>query len=235
MHYPPLRKARIALIVASVLPLLAACAIGQMGNCGAFCGKGTVVRSEVGSPSKDPSRGSVLSLGGVLKNNYWVWSRATIERIAELPGQPKTDPLRYIPNLPADQARGSQWYTVTWGRDEIDPQTKLPRKGILIDEPSPPPGLYRLTSQVSFIGLTPGRYTPFQGKPRTTTISVEAGKTTVSSYRTEVDTSTTPITAWVDVVQLGSAEALPLMYKNPNYRVSPHMQIADPPTGASAR
>ncbi len=233
MCYQHLCKARIALITALALPFLGACTIGQMGNCGAFCGKGTVVRNEVGAPQVDTGKGQILGLGHPKKQEYWIWSRRTIERIAELPGQPKTDPLRYIPNLPADQARSSQWYTTTWGNGKIDTKTNL-EESIPAKDPSPPPGLYRLTSQVSFIDKGEfNKYLPFQGKPRTTTISVEAGKTTVLSYRTGVETSTTPITAWVDVVQLGRAEALPLMYKNPNYLVSPHIQIAEPPMAAA--
>lgn len=137
------------------------------------------------------------------------------------------DALRYNPNLTQQQARGSQRFTATWGRGQRDPKTQL-EESIPTQEPSPPAGLYRLTSRVSFIGLTPGRYTPFQGKPRTSLITIEAGKTTVLSYRTGVDTSTTPITAWVDVVQLSSAEALELMHKHPNYLVSPKIQIAEP-------
>lgn len=222
----------VALCVAA-LPALTACGIGQMGNCGAFCGSGKVVRSELGAPPQDPTRGQIIGLGNPKHGEYWIWSRRTIERIGELPGQPKVDALRYNPNLTQQQARGSQWFTATWGRDEIDPETQMARKGIPIESPKAvPPGLYRLTSRVSFIGLTPGRYTPFQGKPRTGLITIEAGKTTVLSYRTRVDTSTTPITAWVDVVQLGSAEALELMHKHPNYLVSPKIQIAEPPAFA---
>ena len=161
---------------------------------------------------------------------YWIWSRQTIERIGELPGQHKVDALRYNPNLTQQQARGSQWFTATWGIGEIDPKTQMEQENIPVKSPkSVPPVLYRLTSRVSFIDKgKPHKYESFQGKPRTSLITIEAGKTTVLSYRTGVDTSTTPITAWVDVVQLSSAEALELMHKHPNYLVSPKIQIAEP-------
>ena len=228
------RRVWLVALCAAALPALTACGIGQMGNCGAFCGSGKVVRSELGAPPQDPTRGAVISLGGVLKDGHWVWSRTTIERIGELPGQPKVDALRYNPNLTQQQARGSHWFTITWGTNELDPETQMARKGIPIESPKAvPPGLYRLTSRVSFIDKgKPHKYEPFQGKPRTSLITIEAGKTTVLSYRTGVDTSTTPITAWVDVVQLGSAEALELMHKHPNYLGSPKIQIAEPPASA---
>ena len=217
----------LALCVAA-LPALTACGIGQMGNCGAFCGSGKVVRSELGAPPQDPTRGQIIGLGNPKHGEYWIWSRRTIERIGELPGQPKVDALRYTPNLTQQQARGSQWFTATWGRGKRDPKTQL-EESISTQEPSPPAGLYRLTSRVSFIDKgKPHKYESFQGKPRTSLITIEAGKTTVLSYRTGVDTSTTPITAWVDVVQLSSAEALELMHKHPNYLVSPKIQIAEP-------
>ena len=225
---------RMYLAVSLVLPFLASCSVGQMSNCGAFCGKGSLVRSELGQPPKDPHLGKILDLGHPKMGEYWVWSRATIDRMGELAGQPKVDAHRYNPKLTNQEASGSQWYQTTWGSNELDPKTGFPLKTISSGNPSPPPGLYRLTSQVSFIDKGEfNKYLPFQGKPRTTTISVEAGKTTVLSYRTGLDTSTTPITAWVDVVQLGRAEALPLMYKNPNYLVSPHIQIAEPPMAAA--
>ena len=222
-------RARTRWVLATLcsLFLLSACGLGKIGDCGAYC-SGKRVPREV-APPRDQTRGSILDLGGVLKDKHWVWSRATIERISELPDRPKVDPRIYLPSLPDKDVQGSQWYKVTWGTDEIDPKTKLAGKRFPIDEPSPPPGIYRLTSQVSYIGLTPGRYTPFQGKPRTTTIAVEAGKTTILSYRTGVDPSTTPITAWVDVVQLGSEEALKLMRSNPAHTIHPDLRIAEPP------
>ena len=236
MPTPSYSIRRHLLVAFLSLPLLTACSIGQMANCGAFCGSGKLVRSEVGAPPQDSSRGQIEGLGHPKLREYWVWSRATIERIGELPGQPKVDALRYNPHLTAEQARGSRWFSTSWGTDEIDPKTNMAGKRFPIEPPSPPPGLYRLTSQVSFIDRGEfNKYLPFQGKPRTTIISVEAGKTTVLSYRTGVDASTSPITAWVDVVQLGSQEALALMYKNPYYRVASDIQIAEPPAGAGGR
>ena len=233
MRYQYLRKVRAGLIAGSALPFLTACAIGQMGNCGAFCDKGTMVRSEAGIPPQNPAMGQLLGLGHPKNGEHWIWSRRSIERVAELPQHGKTDPLRNGISIPAESRQGKNTFTFTWGRGEIDSKTRL-EKDIPTMPPAAPPGLYRLTSQVSFIDKGQfNKYLPFQGKPRTTTISVEAGKTTVLSYRTGVDTSTTPITAWVDVVQLGSAEALPLMYKNPNYRVSPNIQIAEPPASSA--
>ncbi|MDO5692734.1 MAG: hypothetical protein Q4G70_09680 [Pseudomonadota bacterium] len=223
-------RSRTLALAALSLPLLTACSLGQMGNCGAFCGGGKVVRSEVGAPPENPRLGKIFDLGGVTKDGYWVWSRATIERIGELPGQPKLDARLFNPQVTEEQARGSNWFSITWGSNELDPKTGFPLKTISPENPSPPPGLYRLTSQVSFVDDgSVNKYLPFQGQPRTTIISVEAGKTTVLSYRTGVDATTSPITAWVDVVQLPSSEALPRMYKHPNYLVSPRMQVAEPP------
>ena len=107
---------------------------------------------------------------------YWIWSRQTIERIGELPGQPKVDALRYNPNLTQQQqARSSQWFTIIWGTNELDPETQIARKGIPIESPKAvPPGLYRLISRVSFIDKgKPHKYESFQGKPRTSLITIE--------------------------------------------------------------
>ena len=159
------RRVWLLALCAAALPALTACGIAQMGNCGAFCGSGKVVRSELGAPPQDPTRGAVISLGGVLKDGHWVWSRTTIERIGELPGQPKVDALRYNPNLTQQQARGSHWFTITWGTNELDPETQMARKGIPIESPKAvPPGLYRLTSRVSFIDKgKPHKYIPGSG------------------------------------------------------------------------
>ncbi|MDO5692242.1 MAG: hypothetical protein Q4G70_07155, partial [Pseudomonadota bacterium] len=205
--YPKKKSVLPWLLVATSLWLLQACSLGQMGNCGAFCGGGQVVRSEVGAPPEDPRLGQIQGLGHPKNKEHWIWSRRTIERIGELPGQPKLDARLFNPQVTPEQARGSNWYTLTWGRGTIDPKTKL-EQDIPTSATSVPPGLYRLTSQVSFVDDgSVNKYLPFQGQPRTTIISVEAGKTTVLSYRTGVDATTSPITAWVDVVQLPSSEA----------------------------
>ena len=193
MCYQHLCKARIALITALALPFLGACTIGQMGNCGAFCGSGTVVRNELGAPPKDATLGQILGLGHPEVQGYWVWSRRTIERVGDLSEQPKVEIHRYASTLPSVDRNNSQRFITTWGTNELDPKTQNVKKGVPIKAPSVPPGLYRLTSQVSFIDKGEfNKYLPFQGKPRTTTISVEAGKTTVLSYRTGLDTSTPP-------------------------------------------
>jgi hypothetical protein len=221
--------------VAALALALTGCAMVGYGECFSRCGGN--MPTSYGAPA-DPSRGALW--GDVVfgkTEKYTVFGFATLERISEPPGAGKVSSQAYVPNVTAQQAQGSAWFSAAFGDDYIDPVTLRSRKGrIPVNAPLMPPGIYRLTAQASVVEkrTLSGKYYPFRSPPQSTTVVVEAGKWTILWHKVLVDESTEPMTVTVDFGQSGQ-DALPRLRKSGGSSFSPEFVIADPlPTSASS-
>ena len=161
---------------------------------------------------------------------YTVGGFVTMERIGELPSAEKILAQNYVSDITPKQAQGSAWFSVTFGRDYIDPVTKMTRKGrIPVEAPLMPPGIYKLTSHISYVEkrTLSGEYYPFRSKPQSTHIVVEAGKWSILGHEVEVDESTQPLTVTAKFRQSGK-DALPRLRSGGFYSFHPDFVIADP-------
>lgn len=228
------KRAVAALMVLSS----AGCAMVGYGECFSRCGGNMPSRYDYGAPA-DPTRGKLSGdrIRGETEK-YRILGFVTLERVGEPPGSSKVNAQAYVPGITAQQAKGSAWFSVTFGSDYVDPVTLRPREGrISAEAPLIPPGIYKLTAQASVVeklySASP-TYFPFRSPPQSTTIVVEAGKWSFLMYKVQVDESTQPLTITVDYWQAGK-EMLPLMQKSAGFYFSPDFVIADPlPTSASS-
>ena len=216
------------LLFATVFVSLSSCGLGQYGACFSRCG-GNVAKT-FGAPA-DPNRGALWgdAIHGRTEK-YTIGGFAKLERIGEPPSTQKVSARTYVADISEEEAQGSKWYTATFGQDYIDPLTNMPRKGrITFDAPLLPPGIYKLTSQASYVEkLTlSGEYYPFRSKPQSTTIVVEAGKWSILGHEVKIDESTQPMTVAVHFWQSGK-DALPRLRSGGFYSFNPDFVIADP-------
>ncbi|MGJ7541989.1 hypothetical protein [Variovorax sp. LT1R16] len=225
----PLARACCKWTVAALATLmLTDCAMVRYGECFSRCGGNMPTSYE--APA-DPTRGALWGDGihGETEK-YRIHGFATLERIGEPPGVGKVNAQIYVPNVSAQQARGSAWFSVTFGSDYVDPVTLGAREGrIPFRAPLMPPGIYKVTAQASAVEKLTlfGKYYPFHSPLRSTTIVVEAGKWTVLWHKVMVDESTEPMTVTVDFGQSGQ-DALPRLRKSGGSSFSPEFVIADP-------
>lgn len=225
-----MKKAMYSWVVATVAVLtLTGCAMVRYGECFSRCG-GNVARS-FGAPA-DLTRGALWGEGiRGETNRYTIYGFSTLERVGEPPGMGKVNAKAYVPDLTAQEAQGSAWFSTTFGIDYVDPATLSSRKGrIPLLAPLVPPGIYKLTAQASVVKesfVLPGKYHPFRSPPQSTTIVVEAGKWTILWHTVKVDESTSPMTVTVEFGQSGQ-DALPRLRRSGGSSFSPEFVIADP-------
>lgn len=214
--------------MALVALTLAGCAMLQYGECFSRCGGN--MPTSYGAPA-DPTRGALLgdAIYGETEK-YRIHGFFTLERVGEPPGASKVNAQTYVPNITAQEARGSAWFNAVFGRDYIDPVTLMPKEGRFpAHAPLIPPGTYRLSARASMVEkiTLSSKHYPFRGPPRSTVIVVEAGKWSVLEQRMHVDESTEPMTVTFDYWQAGK-EILPSMRKSGGSSFSPEFVIADP-------
>ena len=221
-------------VVLAVLAL-AGCAMVQYGECFSRCGGnmpasyGAPADYGAGAPT-DLMRGALWNAAASfgVTEKYIISGFITLERIGEPPGVGKVNAQIYVPNVSAQQALGSAWFSTTFGRDYIDPVTLRPREGRFpAQAPLMPPGIYKLTAQTTVVerrARWPLEYAPFRGPPQSTTIVVEAGKWSILWQEVKVDEGTEPITITVDFGQSGKAQ----LRKSGGSSFSPEFVIADP-------
>lgn len=217
---------------------LAGCAMVGYGECFSRCGGNIAEYSYYGAPA-DPTRGALWGESIVWNQTkkYTILGFVTLDRIGEPPGASKVDAKAYVPDLSAQQARGSAWFSTTFGYDYIDPATLQSKysqkKGASPLYPPIPPGIYRSTVQASVVRDVFFKQFPFHAPPTSTTIVVEAGKWSVLSGKVNVDESTEPMTVTFDVGQSGQ-DAMPRVRKRDYSIFTPAFVIADPlPASAS--
>ncbi|WP_435508952.1 hypothetical protein [Variovorax sp. LT1R16] len=102
-----------------------------------------------------------------------------MERVGEPPGAGKVNAQAYVPEVSAQQAQGSAWFSATFGDDYVDPATLKSREGrIPLLASLFPPGIYKVTAQASSVVTTtfPDTYRPFRSPAQSATVVLEAGK-----------------------------------------------------------
>lgn len=230
-------------VVAALAALaLTGCAMVGYGECFSRCGGnmptsyGAPADYGAGAPT-DLTRGALWNAAASfgVTEKYIISGFITLERIGEPPGVGKVNAQIYVPNVSAQQAQGSAWFSTTFGRDYIDSVTLRPREGRLpAHAPLMPPGIYKLTARATVVekrARWPPEYAPFRSPPQSTTIVVEAGKWSILWQKVNVDESTEPITITVDFGQSGQAQ----LRKSGASSFSPEFLIADPlPPSASS-
>lgn len=215
---------------------LAGCAMVGYGECFSRCG-GSMPRS-FGAPS-DPTRGALWNSAAFhVTDKYTIRGFITMERVGEPPGAGKVNAQAYVPDVSAQQAQGSTWFSATFGDDYVDPATLKAREGrILLLAPLFPPGIYNVTAQASSVATRtpPDTYRPFRSPAQSITVVLEAGKWSIlKNSSVEIDESTQPMTVTVKIAQAGK-ESLAGMRKSGAFSFSPEFVIADPlPPSASS-